>query len=80
MTTYQTILNLGDNLLLLMNKSIIPITVLDYKVYYEAYLQQVEIQSGKDKKIKKIDIVSTVAENFKVSERLIYKVIAFMEK
>ena len=53
MTRYETIAGLGANFIKLMGKGLIPTHILDWKVYYEAYLTEMEIlqkQYGKPKK------------------------------
>ena len=72
MTRYETITNLGDNFIKLMGKSLIPIHILDWKVYYEAYLKESE-------SLKKTQAASNVAESYKISERTMFNIIAFME-
>jgi len=39
MTRYETITALGDTFVKLMGKSFIPVHILEYKLYYEAYLK-----------------------------------------
>ena len=79
MTRYETILNLGDNFIKLMGKSLIPVHVLDWKVYYEAYLKQAEITAKEYGKPKKTLAAALTAETYSISERSMFNVIAFME-
>lgn len=79
MTRYETILNLGDNFISLMAKSFIPVHILDYKVYYEAYIREVEIQKKNSTKPKKEEAVGVVAAQYDISRRTMYSVISFME-
>jgi hypothetical protein len=79
MTRYETINSLGDNFVKLMSKSLIPVHVLDWKVYYEAYLKQSDLllkEFGKSKKTKAAGITAAM---YNISDRTIYNVIAFME-
>lgn len=79
MTRYQTILNLNDTFVKLIGTGLIPVHLLDWKVYYEAYLQELEKQKRALYKIKKTDAVESVAENFDVSRRQMFYIISFME-
>lgn len=79
MTRYDTINALGDNFIKLMGKSLIPIHILDWKVYYEAYLKEQEHQKKHFTKVRKTNVVATVADNYNISERSMFSVIAFME-
>ena len=78
MTRYQILTNLGDDLIKLMAKNIIPVHILDWKVYYEAYLREMEA-TGKSGRTKKTRAAGIVAENYKLSERNVFKIIAYME-
>lgn len=80
MTRYQTITNLGDSFLSLMGKGIIPVHLLDWKVYYEAYLTYLKDERKSFIKVRKREVVATVAAHYNISERMLFKVIAFMEK
>lgn len=79
MTRYQTITSLGDNLLKLVNKRLIPIHILDWKVYYEAYLAEKESSAKSRIKTNKTQIIYNLAGHFDITERTLYNVIAFME-
>lgn len=79
MTRYQTITALGDDFMKLMAKSLIPVHVLDWKVYYEAYLLEWQEQKKTFKKVGKTNVAATVAVRFKISERTMFTIIAFME-
>jgi len=79
MNRYETILSLGDNFIKLMGKSLIPVHVLDWKVYYEAYLKQTELLNKQYGKPKKTWAAGMVAEEYKISERQMFKIISFME-
>jgi poly-beta-hydroxyalkanoate depolymerase len=79
MTRYETIVNLGDNFIKLMGKSLIPVHVLDWKVYYEAYLKQAEAVTRQYGKPKKTLAAALTAETYSISERSMFNVIAFME-
>ena len=80
MTRYETLLSLGDSLIKLIGKNIIPVHVLDWKVYYEAYLKETEALQKTNGKIKKTRAAGNVADNYKISERNMFKIIAFMEE
>lgn len=79
MNRYEAIQNLGDNFIKLMGKGLIPVHILDYKVYYEAYLQQLEYHKKNFKKAGKTVVAETVAEHYSISGRTMFTVIAFME-
>ena len=79
MNRYNTLTSLGDNLVKLIAKSLVPVHILDYKVYYEAYLQQMEYHKKHFKKTGKTAVAATVAEHYNISERTMFSVIAFME-
>mgnify|MGYP000867908012 CR=1 FL=1 len=79
MTRYETILSLGDNFIKLMGKSIIPVHILDWKVYYEAYLKETNYHQKHFKKVRKTHMAQLVAENYNITERTMFNVIAFME-
>lgn len=78
MTRYETITGLGDNFVKLMGKRLIPIHILDWKVYYEAYLKESEVLKAKGKLVK-TQAASNVAESYKITERTMFNIIAFME-
>jgi hypothetical protein len=79
MTRYETITSLGDNFIKLMGRSLIPVHILDYKVYYEAYLKELDYHKKYFTKVRKTAIAATVADSYKISERTMFSVIAFME-
>lgn len=79
MTRYETILSLGDDFIKLMGKNIIPVHILDWKVYYEAYLKEKDVLEKTYGKNKKTRAATVVADTFKISERNIFKIIAYME-
>ena len=80
MTRYETIVSLGDDFMKLMGKNLIPVHILDWKVYYEAYVKELESLQKKHGKIKKTRAAGIIADNFKISERQLFKIIAFMEE
>ncbi|HYD91578.1 MAG TPA: hypothetical protein VEA37_08855 [Flavobacterium sp.] len=80
MTRYETITSLGDEFMKLMGKNLIPVHILDWKVYYEAYLKELDSLQRKYGKLKKIRAAGIVADNFNISERQLFKIIAFMEE
>lgn len=79
MTRYETITNLGDDFVKLISKGLVPVHLLDWKVYYEAYLKEAENYRQKHGKVRKTHVACTIADDFKISERSIFTVIAFME-
>ena len=79
MTRYQTITALGDSFLTLMGKGIIPVHLLDWKVYYEAYVKELSDQRKSFKRVTKSNVAATVALHYNMSERMLFKIIAFME-
>ena len=72
MTRYETILNLGDGFLKLINSGIVSVHLLDWKVYYEYYLQESE-------KNKASEAINMVAANYDVSKRHMQRIVAYME-
>lgn len=79
MTRYEILLSLGDNFVKLIAKGFIPVHVLDWKVYYEAYMTEREKLEKECGKLKKGEAVSMVAANYDLSKRAVYTVINFME-
>lgn len=79
MTRYQTITALGDNFLSLMGKGIIPVHLLDWKVYYEAYLKEAENLHTRYAGRQKTMAAAIVADEFDISRRTMFNIIAFME-
>ncbi|MFL9845460.1 hypothetical protein [Flavobacterium rhizosphaerae] len=79
MNRYETILSLGEDFMKLMAKSLIPVHILDWKVYYEAYIKEMEYQNKHFKKPRKSEATATVAAHYNISERTVYNIIAFME-
>ncbi len=79
MTRYETILSLGDDFMKLMGKSIIPLHILDWKVYYEAYLREAEALNNRYNRKQKTIAARIVADEYKITPRTMFNVIAFME-
>lgn len=79
MTRYETIVNLGDEFLKLINTGIIPVTILDWKVYYEKYNQQFEIQKRSFRRPSKHEAMHMAALHFDISKRHMERVVTFME-
>ena len=79
MTRYETIINLGEDFVKLMGKSLVPVHILDWKVYYEAFLKETELQLKRTGKARKTLAACMVAETYGISERSMCNVIAFME-
>jgi hypothetical protein len=72
MTRYETITNLGEGFLKLISAGIVSVHLLDWKVYYEYYLQEA-------KKNKTSEAVNMVAANYDVSKRHVQRIVAYME-
>ena len=79
MTRYETITSLGDNFIKLMGKSLIPVHILDWKVYYEAYLKQAQLLCKEHGKPKKTKAAGITAAMYNISDRSMFSIIAFME-
>ena len=79
MNRYETIISLGEDFIKLMGKNLIPVHVLDWKVYYEAYLKETEYHKKHFKKVRKTHMAQLVAESYNITERTMFNVIAFME-
>ncbi|KGO91747.1 hypothetical protein [Flavobacterium subsaxonicum] len=79
MTRYETIQSLGDNFIKLMGKNLIPLHILDWKVYYEAYLKEADALAQHRGKRNKTRAAGNVADTYKISERSMFSIIAFME-
>ncbi len=78
MTTYEKIISLGDEFISLINHSIVPIHILDWKVYYEAYLMQKELLKNESKG-KKEEAVNITTAKYDLSRRTMYRIIKYME-
>lgn len=76
MTVYEILLSemKTPNFLHLIKSGIIPITIMDYKMYYEMYL------SEKQKGIGKMQSISNVASEFNCSERTVRNAIEVMNR
>ena len=72
--TYELIKKSEDDILFLhlLKKGLIPISVLDKKVYYERFLKERGFNS-------KAQAITNTAEEYNVSERTIRRAIAFMK-
>lgn len=79
MTRYDRIINLGDEFLILVKQGLIAVTLLDWKVYYEAYVQQRETHQKNFTKFSKEEVVRTVAEHYDISRSQLFRIISFME-
>ncbi len=79
LTRYQTINALDENFLHLIGKGIIPVHLLDWKVYYEAYLKESENLHTSYSGRQKTMAAAIVADEFDISRRTMFNVIAFME-
>ncbi|KGO88092.1 hypothetical protein Q765_03290 [Flavobacterium rivuli WB 3.3-2 = DSM 21788] len=72
MTRYEKITSLNDEFLSLIQVGFIPLHLLDWKVYYEAYLQEI-------KKSKTSEAINMIAANYDVSRRQVQRIVAYME-
>ncbi len=79
MTRYETILNLGDNFIELVQQKLIPVHLPAWKGYYEAYLDEKKASMSSRVRVSKTEIASNIAGRFNITERTLYNVIAFME-
>ena len=72
--TYELIKQTEDEILFLnlLRKGLIPISVMDKKVYYEHYLNE-------RKKNGKMQAITNTAEEYNVSERTIRRALEVME-
>lgn len=78
-TRYNSLTALGDTFLQLIAQGFIPTHILDWKVYYEAYLIEAEALKKQFGKPKKTRAAGNVADTYKISERCMFSIIAFME-
>lgn len=79
LTRYEHITGLGDVFLKLIAQGFIPTHILDWKVYYEAYLTEAETLKKQHGRSKKTRAAGNVADTYKISERCMFSIIAFME-
>lgn len=62
-----------------MAKGLVPTHILDWKAYYEAYLKEMQVLHNQYGKPKKTRAAGNVADDYKISERSMFSIIAFME-
>lgn len=62
-----------------MGIGIIPVQFLDWKVYYEAYLQQLEALKKETGKIKKTEASEIVAAIYPITGRQVRRIVNWME-
>lgn len=79
MNRYETIVSLGENFIKLTGKGLIPIHILDWKVYYESFMKEMDYQKKYFSKPRKTHAVGVVSSQYKITERTMYNIIAFME-
>lgn len=74
MVTYKLLQKLENNsdFLFLLNKGIIPLSVLDKKCYYERYLKEL-------KYYKRTKAIERVADEYNISEMTVRRAVNFME-
>ena len=73
MTTYQALINLENDLnyLVLLKSGVIPLSILDRKIYYEFYIKKLITNT-------KMDAIQLTAEEYQVSEMTIRRAIDAM--
>lgn len=76
MTVYEILLSemKTPNFLHLIKSGIIPITIMDYKMYYEMYLSERKKGAGK------MQSISNVSSEFSCSERTVRNAIEVMNR
>lgn len=79
LTRYERIIHLGDTFLQLIAQGFVPAHILDWKVYYEAYLTEATMLKTRYGRSKKTRAAGNVADTYKISERCMFSIIAFME-
>lgn len=79
LTRYERIIHLGDTFLQLIAQGFVPAHILDWKVYYEAYLTEAAVLKTRYGRSKKTRAAGNVADTYKISERYMFTIIAFME-
>ncbi|RZJ63157.1 MAG: hypothetical protein EOO45_21815 [Flavobacterium sp.] len=79
MTRYEVMIGLGDQLGILTAKSLIPVHLLEWKQYYETYLSEAAKYRLNHGKTGKTYVAGLVADEFNISERTVFSIIAFME-
>jgi len=72
MTKYEIILDTEDVIIKLLNIGIVSIKLLDWKVYYEFYLQECT-------RYKPSEAINMVAANYRISKRQMQRIVAYME-
>lgn len=73
MTRYEKIKSLGDEFFKLIKAGLIPVHLLDWKVYYEAYIQHCE-------KEKPNEAACMVAAHYDISKRTTFRIIKYMKE
>ena len=79
MNRYQIITSQEQTIISLMGIGIIPVQFLDWKVYYEEYLQQLEDLEKENTKALKGEAMGYVAIKYNLSERQVQRVVKWME-
>lgn len=79
MTRYDKIVNLGEEFLVLVQSGLVSIILLDWKVYYEYYINQMELQRKNFTKPRKIEAMHLTADHYDLSKRHVERIVAFME-
>lgn len=74
MTTYNLITEIETNPLFfkLLQKGLIPLSILDRKCYYEKYLEEIKVNN-------KVQAISNTSEDFNVHENTVRNAIKMME-
>lgn len=79
MNRYETIASLGESFINLTGMGLMPVHIMDWKLYYEAFLKEMEYERRHFKRPRKTHAAGCVAEQYGITERTVFKIIAFME-
>lgn len=80
MSRYEILTKNHETVLKFMSNGLMPVHILDWKVYYEAYLTNLKLTEKEHGKPRKNEAVETVAAHYDISRRTMYAVVAFMER
>ena len=79
MSRYEILTTNEKIVLKFLANNLMPVHILDWKVYYEAYLVNLKATEKESGKPRKNEAIETVAAHYDISRRTMYAVIAFME-
>ncbi|WP_294823638.1 hypothetical protein [uncultured Flavobacterium sp.] len=79
MTRYEAITGMGGDFTKLISLGLIPIHIADWKVYYEAYRNELDSAMQQGRKREKCIVADIVADQYDITRRTVYNIIAFME-